>query len=777
MPRPARLHALGLALALALTGCAGTRQAVVAEPESEPARVGTDRVYSALVDALPDPAARPLEGRVIVVDPGHGGPESGTVGPAGTKEKDVNLAVAKALASLLKQAGARVTLTREGDTGVAPAGSSLADDLKARVAIANRLQADLFVSVHHNATLDSKKSLETTETYYKMDDPGPSVDVGAALHRSLVRNLQLPNERLMPGNYAVLRNARVPAVLGEASYLTHPDTEQKLRQPEKQLLEAQAYYLGILEYFAKGTPRIHDFAPVSQGDPARPTWRAAFSGGPIDPASLALTLDGQPVSGYFDPEEQTLLFQPDRPLSNATHSLSLQARNVGGNTTPREERTFAVSRPAAAMRGEVPLSALPEDGPLPVAVRVLDAHGLPVADGTEVSWTVANARLERTKTLTRGGLATTYVEYPGPKTRLTAATGQVRLAVTLPTRRRAILSGRVEGPDDGPLSDVTIVALGKSESRMTKSNEDGYWWFDRAPEGLSELRVAKPGIRSRAFALGRPQFVPIAVPAFTSPEMRAQTVFLNPEGGSEDKDATRRKLAGYNWMVADFLRGYLEASGAKTQLTRGRDESPSDVQRVREANRLGATLFVTIGHALNGPLRTSHYPSSAKGKQIAGDVRAALTRVLAATGSTVADSTYTLIQTTCPSVTVVPGPAPTTDLAARARRAAYGIFLGLVPAHPKAASLEITLVKGGRPVANGSTTLDLQWLGQTDAAGTWQYANLEPGQHYLTVADGNKTRSYWITGLESGEARRVTLDLDRPDQPDNLANKQGIKLQ
>lgn len=776
MPRLARFDVLGLSLAFLLSGCASTLQQAAPAPE-EATRTIESRVYSALVDALPAPSAQPLKDRVIVVDPGHGGKESGTVGPAGTKEKDVNLAVAKQLAALLKQAGAKVVLTREGDTGVAPEGSPLAEDLKARVEIANKLGADLFVSVHHNATLDSAKSLETTETYYKMDDPGPSVDVGAALHRALVRNLQLPNERLMPGNYAVLRNAKVPAVLGEASYLTHAPTEAKLRTPEKQLLEAQAYYLGILDYFAKGTPSIAEFNPVAGSDPARPTWQAHFTGGPIDPASIELRLDGKLVAGYFDPEEQTLLFQPERTLSNATHSLSLQARNVGGNTTPRLERPLAIARPATTMRSEPLVSALPEEGPLPVAVRVNDAQGMPVADGTEVRWKVTGAKVERATTFTRDGLSFNYLKATSPKARLEAAAGAAKLVLPLPTKRRSLLSGWIQGPDKLPLEGVGIIALGRDESRMTRSNPDGYWWFDQPPKQLQELRVVKPGIRSQAFTLSRPQYVPIEVPAFTSPQMQAQTVFLNPEGGSEDKDANRRKLSGYNWMVADYLRGYLEAAGAKAVLTRGRDESPSDVQRVRDANRAGAMLFLTIGHSTTGQLRTSHYPSSAKGKQIAGDIRSALTRVLEATGSTVADSTYTLIQTTCPSVTVVPGPAPATDTSARARREAYGIFLGLMPPHPKAASLSIRLIKTGAPVANGSTSLDLQWYGQTDAAGSWHYANLEPGEHYLTVSDGTTTRSFWITGLEAGETRRLTLDLDRPEVPENLAKKQGLRLQ
>lgn len=769
----ARAFWLPLTLSVALTGCAPTLRAV---PGADDAPLPHEAlVYSALVDALPDASQHPLAGRVIVVDPGHGGKETGTVGPAGTREKDVNLEVAKRLAALLRQAGAKVVMTREGDTGVAPEGSTLGEDLKARAELANRLMADLFVSVHHNATLDSMKNLETTETYYKMDDSGPSVDLGAALHRSLVRNLQLPNERLMPGNYAVLRNARVPAVLGEASYLTHPPTEQKLRKPEKQLLEAQAYYIGIVDYLSRGTPGISSFEQA-KGSPARPTFTASFTGGPIDPGSLQLLLDGKRVTGYFDPEDQRLLYQVEGTLANATHSLTLQARNIGGNSTERAERTFTIARPAAMLEPEPTVPALPVEGPWPVAVRVLDAKGLPVMDGTEVRWKAPGAKVERTSTFTRGGLAFNYLADATSKTRLTATVGRAQLRIPVPARRQPILSGWIEGPDEGGLAEVAVLALGRSESRMTRSNEDGYWWFDSLPADMQELRIFKAGIRPQAFTLTKPQFVPLRV-AFTSPQLQAQTVFLNPEGGSEDKDPNRRKLSGYNWMVADYLRAYLEAAGARAPLTRGRDESPSDVQRVREANRQGATMFVTIGHGLEGALQTSHYPTSSKGKQIAGAIRKALAQVLDATGSTVADATYTLIQTTCPSITVVPGAAPATDASTRARREAYGIFLGLMPQNPQAANVEVRLVRQGAPIANVGTTLDLQWVGQTGRDGTWRYANLEPGEHFLTVSDGKRTRSFWITGLAAGETRRLALDLDRPELPENLAKKQEFRLQ
>ncbi|MFC2077073.1 N-acetylmuramoyl-L-alanine amidase, partial [candidate division KSB1 bacterium] len=92
-----------------------------------------------------------LRDRLIVIDPGHGGPFAGAVGPGGTREADVNLKVALELAALCQASGARVVLTRNSDSDVgAGPDESLIDDLEARSAIANDAGADCFISIHHN---------------------------------------------------------------------------------------------------------------------------------------------------------------------------------------------------------------------------------------------------------------------------------------------------------------------------------------------------------------------------------------------------------------------------------------------------------------------------------------------------------------------------------------------------------------------------------------------------------------------------------------------------
>lgn len=762
----------GLCVAIALSGCASTlsRATPSADPGFEaahpPAVVG-DHTYQALVDTLPRAGERPLVGRTIVVDPGHGGSETGAVGPAGVMEKDVNLAVARRLAGLLRSAGARVVLTRDADREVGPAGCSLAEDLKARIDEANAIHADLFVSIHHNATLDPLNERNQTETYYKMDDPGPSEDAGRAIHRHLLRNLDLPQEKLLPGNYAVLRGATVPAVLGEASYLSNAFTEAKLRDPAKQLLEAEAYFAGILDYFAHGTPSITRFETPDASASERPSIRAQLDGGgtAIDPASVLLTLDAKTCAAYFDAQTSRVIFQPDLPLANGPHVLRLSARNLGGNATPTAEKTLFVDRPAARVDVMATLSSLPTQGPMPLSVRVTDALGLPVADGTAVHWWASTGRLRADQTLTRNGLAFDTLLEARTATRVRAQAGAFTASWALPASSAPALHGIVLGSDDKGLGSVTIVAEGRRDTRMTQSDAEGNWYLDSVPSGLRRLKFVRPGTTERSLDLVRPAYVTMRLGASMVPYLQGQTIVLNPEGGVEDPVPARRRMADYNYLVADKLRGYLQAAGANVVLTRGPDENPNDVQRVRVANRLGAMLFLTIGHGTSDRVVTSHYPRSAKGEQIAKAIRAALSSALEARdGVTEPDSSYTLIETTCPSVTVVPGSVTpgADDTPPRARREAYGIMLGLMPRDPLSAALRVRVRRHGLPVPDARVTADGQWIGQTDVTGTWRFFDLAPGDHELIVSDGRQQIARMVPRLGPGEVREVPVDLAHP---------------
>ncbi|HEV8479315.1 MAG TPA: N-acetylmuramoyl-L-alanine amidase, partial [Candidatus Eisenbacteria bacterium] len=228
MPTPrARVTAALLALAAFAAGCGhhGAPPIKVTPPLGEPsAPAGVRTGYDGDPGYRANLDVSALSGRRILLDPGHGGRWAGARGGNGTREADVNLRVALDLAALLRRAGTQVFLTRESDTTlVVPPDTSLATDLRLRARMADSLAADVFLSMHHNADAGGRHDVNETQTYYRTGDDGPSLDLAQRIHRRMVMGLRTGSDRLLPGNYAVLRQTHVTAaVLGEASYLTYP---------------------------------------------------------------------------------------------------------------------------------------------------------------------------------------------------------------------------------------------------------------------------------------------------------------------------------------------------------------------------------------------------------------------------------------------------------------------------------------------------------------------------------------------------------------------------
>lgn len=188
--------------------------------------------------ASPGPAsAGPLAGRVIVIDPGHGGSDSGAPGPGGVDEKDIVLSVARKVRTLLEEAGARVVLTRDGDETVG---------LYERADVAGQAGAALFVSIHANAS--PFPGVSGLETYYY---PGSTEGkrLAAALQRALVARLGRPDREIHGADFVVVREPDVPAALVECGYLTNREEARMLISEEFQLRLARAIAEGILRYF------------------------------------------------------------------------------------------------------------------------------------------------------------------------------------------------------------------------------------------------------------------------------------------------------------------------------------------------------------------------------------------------------------------------------------------------------------------------------------------------------------------------------------------------
>jgi N-acetylmuramoyl-L-alanine amidase len=214
----------------------------------------------------------------IVIDAGHGGHDTGTIGPNGLLEKDVVLDVAKRLGRLLEsRLGAEVIYTRQDDTFI---------PLETRTAIANRERADLFISIHANSSRDS--DARGVETYYLNFTSSPEAlevaarenavseksihelqdlvkkialkekieesrefagNVQESLYGGLaLRNAGIRNRGIKKAPFIVLIGANMPSILAEISFVSNPTDERKLESAEHRQRIAESLYRGVSKY-------------------------------------------------------------------------------------------------------------------------------------------------------------------------------------------------------------------------------------------------------------------------------------------------------------------------------------------------------------------------------------------------------------------------------------------------------------------------------------------------------------------------------------------------
>lgn len=193
----------------------------------------------------------PLAGQIIVIDPGHGGPDGGASSKEGLVEKDVSLAIAIYLRDFLEQGGAMVKMTRETDIELSTPeakrqGRRKREDLKNRVHFINEAEADMFISIHLNA-IDSPR-WRGAQTFYHPQDTS-SEQLAKAIQAELIRNLENTDRQAKKSqDIFMLRNAKIPGALVEVGFLSNPDEAALLSTAEYQKSVAASIYTGILLY-------------------------------------------------------------------------------------------------------------------------------------------------------------------------------------------------------------------------------------------------------------------------------------------------------------------------------------------------------------------------------------------------------------------------------------------------------------------------------------------------------------------------------------------------
>ena len=187
-----------------------------------------------------------LKGKVVVVDPGHGGSDPGAIGPLGTREKQLNLSLAMQVKVDLEKAGAKVLLTRETDIDVFGPKATDREELWARVKVANFNQADLFISIHHNSS--ANRDARGTSTYYYQKTTYDAM-LAQDLQKEMLQAGGLPNVGVRPANFFVVKNATMPAALLEVGFISNPQEEQVLGTGAFQQKMSQAIVVGINQFF------------------------------------------------------------------------------------------------------------------------------------------------------------------------------------------------------------------------------------------------------------------------------------------------------------------------------------------------------------------------------------------------------------------------------------------------------------------------------------------------------------------------------------------------
>ena len=189
------------------------------------------------------PSGKNLQGKVIVLDPGHGGSNPGAV-QNNSRESDNNLAVALKLRSKLVNEGAKVIMTRETDRTVAAEGSSLKEELQERVTIAENNHADIFVSIHTNQNPNS--SIAGAMTFYHS---GKSPKLAQSIQQALIYETQAVDKGIAPATFYVVRNTSMPSVLIEMGFISNQKEAALLQSDSYRNKLAQGIFSGITNYF------------------------------------------------------------------------------------------------------------------------------------------------------------------------------------------------------------------------------------------------------------------------------------------------------------------------------------------------------------------------------------------------------------------------------------------------------------------------------------------------------------------------------------------------
>ncbi|MCM3162608.1 N-acetylmuramoyl-L-alanine amidase [Metabacillus litoralis] len=191
-----------------------------------------------VIGSTEKPSDSLLAGKVITIDPGHGGKDSGAIG-FGLQEKEVVLDVGLQVQKLLEAEGAKVIMTRKDDTFL---------DLPERAAVANNAKSSIFISLHINAA--TSESANGTETYWNGNyESAESKKLAEKIQNRLIEKLGTRNRGVKDAGFYVIKYTKMPSVLAELGFISNEAEAAKLKTAQFRKNAAEAILLGVLDYY------------------------------------------------------------------------------------------------------------------------------------------------------------------------------------------------------------------------------------------------------------------------------------------------------------------------------------------------------------------------------------------------------------------------------------------------------------------------------------------------------------------------------------------------
>lgn len=552
---------------------------------------------------------KPLKGISILLDPGHGGADPGAVGPTGLKESDTNLRVARYLRDLLRADGAEVKMTREKDTALS---------LGERVAMAEKLKPDLFVSIHHNASLKPRNT-DRSEIYYNAIDHGISQAVGRNMTDELAEFGFGEESIIVPAGFFVLRNNPSPAVLTEGGYISIPHIEKGLKTGKALTNQAEALRQAIKESFKDGLLKVK---LLVADDPVKidtPYFNLIFTASKeITKVHARIVPDN--ASGFgFDKLPSfghSYRLYNNRPLASGEYDVQLTFTAADGSYSARTRVRLQVNLPFANSSVEpvAPFIAEGFKGRFPLKVTLRDDQSRINARAADVALhyqgKIINARTSE------NGESNLYLELDGSEKNFVAVglviEDEVIARYDIPVRRpvQRYVLGRLLTSAGNPIQNAKI-RYGKDW--QTHTGPGGYF-FCQYPMiyGNIKLDIQPPlGYEKIDF------WVKTAGEPLALPEIRLAPIAEKMLG---KKIAIMAPLSFDN-LVRKLVKPLMSAGAEVVRLNLPENIQNPEYQAVLEANLdQKLDMLLSFKRELAGGMSIRHYHRGGRGKMVADAV-------------------------------------------------------------------------------------------------------------------------------------------------------------